>query len=265
VLVSPDGARYLALARGEPQPMPFHLRWLLPKVLWTREWAWVACSIWSTMACAVLVALLAIHHDASPTQAAIAAALFLGLPSTRFLLRFPVLIDAPALAVTLAAVLVPDWRVAAALVVIAACISEKAPLFAAAFALNPWFLLALAVPLVRWVFFAPAEIDPRDPFATTLSHPFRTGLLAHQGQWLDPRKMLLPWGACLVVLFAPEPLWLLPVLVAMAQIFIATDTVRLYQMAAPAVCVAAALLIPEAIAIPVLVAHWFNPWAGNGL
>ena len=85
-------------------------------------------------------------------------------------------------------------------------------------------------------------------------------------RWRDPRLMLLPWGACLAALAGPIEIWWLgPVLLGYWQLLIATDSVRLYQHAAPAVCIAAALAIPPELVVPVLVAHWCNPWAGNGI
>jgi hypothetical protein len=37
------------------------------------------------------------------------------------------------------------------------------------------------------------------------------------------------------------------------------------QECAPVVCIVAAMLIPAEWLVPVLVAHWFNPWAGSGI
>jgi hypothetical protein len=78
--------------------------------------------------------------------------------------------------------------------------------------------------------------------------------------------MILPWGACLIVLAEEPSAWLLLALaVGYAQLLVATDTVRLYQQAAPVVCVTAALMIPSGWEIPLVLAHWFNPLGGAGL
>jgi hypothetical protein len=146
--LTPDGVRYLAMAGGQAQPMPFHLRWALPAVLGKSSLAWIAVSWLSVAACSVLTATLATAHGASPLQALVASLLWLGLPSTRFLLRAPVLVDAAGLACALAsAVLWPiDWRIALACAALGAAISEKTPIWAALFSWQPWLLLALAVP-----------------------------------------------------------------------------------------------------------------------
>jgi hypothetical protein len=136
--------------------------------------------------------------------------------------------------------------------------------WAAVFSLQPLLLVGLVAPLARWLFTSAGQINHLDPLAWTLDQRV-AGLKAHAGRWRDPFLMLLPWGACLIVV-TDLSLWLLLALaVGYAQILVATDTVRLYQQSAPVVCVAAAMMIPAAWAVPVLLAHWFNPWKTEGL
>jgi hypothetical protein len=144
-------------------------------------------------------------------------------------------------------------------------VSEKVPVWAAVFSLQPLLLAGLIAPLARWLLTTAGQINHNDPLAWTLDQRI-AGLKAHMGRWRDPYLMLLPWGACLVVACAVPSLWLMLALaVGYAQLLVATDTVRLYQQAAPVVCVSAAFVIPETWAVPVLLAHWFNPWKTEGL
>jgi hypothetical protein len=262
--LTPDGVRYLIMAQGRAQPMPFHLRALMPLICGTNETRWVAVNVVSVFTSAFLIGVLAVQMGATWMQAVLAAALFLVLPWVRFCWECPVLVDMPGLALALlAAVLAPINPLGCAVALAAAALtSEKAPIWAALFAWNPILLFGLMVPLCVNAMREPAAIDPLDRHAETLTHPLRTGLKYHRGVWLDPRVMLLPWGACLVA--AINPSWqLAAVLVASyAQLFVATDTVRLYQQAAPIVCIAAATALPISfafVAIVGAVALW-NPW-----
>jgi hypothetical protein len=265
--ITPDGGRYLAMARGESVPMPFHLRWLLPWLCGGVAWRWVAAT-WLGMAALVAgTCLLGLQHGLNQGEALVAGALVAGLPSLRFAAQAPVLVDMPGLASAVwAAVLWHPYPYAAvALVVLGAAISEKAPIWASVFAWSPWLLLALSLPLSRRLLFDPGEVEPGDPLRDTLLHPVRTGIAWHRGKWANPMVMVAPWGACLAVVLFPTPPVLVALAVAYAQLLLATDSVRLYQQAAPMVAIYAAASIPAQWAVPVLLAHWFNPWAGDGI
>jgi hypothetical protein len=269
VKVTPDGVRYLAMAGGMAQPMPFHLRWLASFALRQRLGLWIASAWLHAVTAAALTALLALQHGATETQAAVAALLWLGLPSTAFALRCPVLVDMPQAAYALGSAVLWPWlpEAAVGVVLLGACISERVPVFAALFAWEPILLVGLVAPLLRRLLWKPGDLHERDPLSHTMTDPLGTGLASHAGRWRDPLLLLAPWGACLAALAAPVPdrWWLAAVAVAYAQLLLATDSVRLYQMAAPAVCVAAALVIPADWALPVLVAHWLNPLRGDGV
>jgi hypothetical protein len=163
---------------------------------------------------------------------------------------------------TLAAWLAVHGHLEAALGVaaLAAAVWEKSPLFAAAFSWQPWLLLALLVPLVRMRVPPPAPPDDQ-----TLAHPIKTGLQWHRNQWRNPYKMALPWGACLIALVDPPIELAVALVLAYGQLLMATDTVRLYQHAAPMACIAAASVCPIEWAWVILAAHWLNPWAGDGV
>lgn len=266
--ITPDGNRYLAMGRGVAQPMPFHLRRGLPWLCRDYGSRWVVVNWCSIVLAAAMVGCLAFGQGATPFQSAVAAALFAGLPWVRFCAHSPVLVDMPGIALALlAAVLAPVNGYACGVALCAAAmVSEKAPVWAAVFAWNPVLLVGLVVPVCLRFVSRPAVVDPHDPLGGTLLHPFRTGLAVHAAQWRDPLKMLTPWGACLLVLTAPQIGWMwAAIAIGYAQLLVATDTVRLYQHAAPVVCVVAALAVPTAWAAPMLVAHWFNPWAGDGV
>lgn len=265
--LTPDGQRYLRMGAGGREPVPFHLRWLLPWILGRCERAWIAVNIVSIIAVSALTAALALQHGATEMQAGLAALLLLGLPSIRFASSRPILVDMPGLALALgAAVLAPiSLPGAIGLALLGAAVSEKAPVWAAIFALNPVLLLGLVAPAARALLVKRGEVRADDPLAWTLD-PLRAGLRGHAGSWRDPLAMILPWGACLIVLAEEPSAWLLLALaVGYAQLLVATDTVRLYQQAAPVVCVTAALMIPSGWEIPLVLAHWFNPLGGAGL
>jgi hypothetical protein len=261
--LTPDGRRYLSMARGEREPVPFHLRWLLPWALSENVLAWVIVNIASVLAIGALTALLALQYGVTLTQAIVAGLLMLGLPSIRFAWFSPVLVDMLGLALALGAAVtfpISPWA-ALGVCVLGAMISEKVPVFS----LQPILLAGLVAPLARYVLVSAGEIRSDDQLAWTLDLR-RAGLKAHAGKWRAPAVMLLPWGACLIVVAAaPSPWLLLALLVGYAQLLVATDSVRLYQQAAPVVCIMAATLIPEAWAVPVLLAHWFNPFMGGGI
>lgn len=265
--LTPDGARYLRMGAGEREPVPFHLRWLLPWLCRRRAWVWIGATWLGLVALVSGTVVLALQHGLGMPQAALAGALVAGLPSLRFAASAPILVDMPALACAVwAAVAWPGmpW-VAAALVVVGACASEKTPVWAALFAGSPWLLVGLAVPLARRLVVKPGGIRADDPLAGTLRHPLATGLRSHAGRWRDPFAMLLPWGACLAALAEPSLALGLVLAVAYAQLFVATDTVRLYQQAAPLVAIVAASQVPEAWIVPLALAHWMNPVMGDGV
>jgi hypothetical protein len=118
------------------------------------------------------------------------------------------------------------------------------------------------VPLLLNVLRKPAPVAPDDPYAETLLKPLRTGLRSHRYDWFNPAVMLLPWGACLVSVINPS--WQLATVlaVAYAQLLVATDTQRLYQHAAPIVCIAAATALPISFAFVAIMGLWaiWNPW-----
>ena len=168
----------------------------LPWVCGTSETRWRVASFGGMVMATGLIGALAWQHGATGTQAAFAAALFLGLPWVRFCTDCPVLVDMPGLALALlAAVLVPvNGYLCGAALFAAAMVSEKAPIWAAVFAWNPALLVGLLVPLAFRLALKPGPIAGDDRFVATISHPLRTALETHAGLWRNPFVMVLPWS-----------------------------------------------------------------------
>jgi len=265
--ITPDGRRYLRMAEGHAEPLPFALRRGLPQICRTSGFRWVVANVVSMVYAAAGIGVLASQHGATLEQSILASALFLGLPWVRFCWKCPVLVDMPALmCAVLAAVAWPVSPFASvAILIVGAYISERVPIWAAIFAWEPILLLGLIVPLLNYALARRAVVSDDDPHADILRHPIRTGLGWHRGKWLSLQVMILPWGACLVAATDPS-VWRLAALGAgYAQLLLATDTVRLYQQAAPVVCVVAAMAIPSSAIFVLLILHFFNPRAGGGV
>lgn len=269
IRITPDGARYIEMAHGIPQPMPFKLRRGLPQLCRTSEQRWVFANVASMIYAAGGIGILAAQHGAALSQSVFAVALFLLLPWVRFCWKTPVLVDMPALMfAVLAAVALPVSPFAAlALAFAGAYVSERVPVWAAIFAWHPILLLALVVPLFNFLFWRTGEVDDDDLLADTLRHPLATGISWHKGMW-NAKEMLAPWGLCLFAVFSPS-LWLTTaIVVGYAQLLLATDTVRLFQQASPVVCVAAAMVVPASIAwvMPaLLLVHWYITAGSDGI
>ena len=268
--LGPDALRYLALANGEQVPRPFHLRWLLPTVCGEEHAAWRAVrrAAWVVAALGMLGWCLAAGMS---WQAATAATvLLLALPGILGpQVVNPVGVDLPATAVTLLGAFLFELgnplRIAAAVVLwcVAAAIKETSPVFAALWVWSPIPLVALAVVAVRALLVKPGP-DPLGPrFQHIADHPIRSALDAHRTQWRNGWIMVAPWGACLAALYAPSWQLVVVLAVAYAQLFVATDTVRLLHHAAgPVMAMMAAQTIPMNWLMIVVVLHtfWFrNP------
>ena len=267
MMLTPDGVRYLAMARGSAQPMPFHLRFGLPAICGDKPAAWIAAT-WCGLTLAVCgTGILAYQHGLGIERAILAAAFVAFLPAVRFAADAPVLTDGASLGLSVAAAVIAPYSLAAAIVValLGAAVNERVPVWAALFALEPVLLCGLAFPLVRLLLVRAPAVSDTDPHRDILRTPVKAGLKSHAGKWLDARLMLAPWGVCLLALLAPSPWLLLALVLAYAQCLVATDTVRLYQQAAPAVAIVAAAVVPDGWLLAAGVAHSMNPWRGNGL
>lgn len=187
------------------------------------------------------------------------------LPSSRFNLTNPVLVDAPSMALAVwAAVCVREglWPLGIALILASGMVKETGPVFGALYAWHPVLLIGLAAPAVRALLARPGSDVLDEENAWILAHPFKAGQKYHN--WLDP-NLIVPWGAAIVGLAALDLQLGALLAVAYAQLLVATDTVRLYQWAAPVMCVAAAGAVPAAWLPLLVVLTVWNPLAGNGV
>lgn len=267
VKLGPDAARYWHAAVGGQVPRPFHLRWLLPQLCGhdLRRWWAVWVSGWVLAAAGVIGWQRAAGADWWPSVAA--AVLLVALPG--FLgpsVTIPVGVDIPATGVAVCGVALCAqgwWVSGVAVIAVAACIRETSPAWAALWLWSPWPLLVLAVPVVVHLLRRPGP-DPLGPkFQAIADHPVRSSLQYHAGRWRDGWLMVAPWGICLAALYSPDWRLLVVLVVAYAQLLLATDTVRLYSHAAgPALAVAAVAVIPVAWLPLALAAHvvwWRTP------
>jgi len=251
--LGPDASRYVMAGTGTPVPRPFNLRWLLPAVCRNSVRRWWAVYVTSFVTLTVAVFAWRIVAD-DPWQTAAASALIVaGLPGILGpAVSVPVQVDLPATALVAVSLIAFESGGAAGIVagvaicVVAASIRETAPVVAALAFWSLWPLVALIVPVVVDRLNRAAATDPLGGrYETIRQHPFRTALAYHRGRWRDGWLMVAPWGVCLAALYAPD--WRLGVVlvVAYAQLLVATDTVRLYQhVAALPMAVAAAHVIP---------------------
>jgi len=267
--LGPDASRYWLAGDGTPVARPFNLRWLLPFICrqHARRW-WVVWALsWPLLASGTV--WWARGTGASWGVSLAAAALLLALPGVwgPYSVR-PVGVDLPAMAVGIwaAACFTNGQPVAGVvLVAVAASIKETMPIWVALWAWTPLALVGLVVPLVAQLAVRP-ELDAvtAQPLLKRVhDHPVRSSLEHHRNQWRNAWFMVAPWGAGLAALLDPTPQLFATVGLAYAQLVMATDTVRLYQMAAgPVVCLAAAGVIPPHWLLLAVVCHavwWRDP------
>lgn len=267
--LGPDAARYLLAGSGQPVARPFNLRWLLPAICRDRlRWWWVVWGLsWVLLGLGQFwlasTAGLALVASVAASVALLAMPGVLGPAVVR-----PVGVDLPAmaLAVLAAAAWRSDlWWLAIGLLIVASCIKETTPVWAALWAWTPLLLPVLLVPAITGLVRRP-QIDPvtNQPHLRMVhDHPVRTALAAHSGRWRDARLWLEPWGPLLLALGSLDLQTATTLVMAHLQVLVATDTVRLVQTAAgPVVAIAAMRTVPvvwtPAVAI-LCVFWWRNP------
>jgi len=271
----PDAGRYWLAGQGKPVARPFNLRWLLPAVcgddlkLWWITWG----MSWPLLA---VGAIYWAHGSGATWWQSVAAAAFLvalpgvwGPSSVR-----PVGVDLPAMAMAVwsAGLFVHGERIHIVLGVVlalwAACIKETMPVWIALWAWSPLPLVALIAPAIAAVVRKP-EIDAvtAQPLLRHVhDHPIKSSFEHHRHQWRNAWFMVAPWGVTLAALLQPSPQLVATVAAAYAQLIVATDTVRLYQVAAgPVVALVAAQTIPAQWLLPAVVfaaVWWREPVTG---
>jgi hypothetical protein len=190
----------------------------------------------------------------------------------RIHLRWPVLVDASSMTWAIGSAIAMQHRyqvLGVALSLVAGCIKETGPVFAACYAWNPLPLIGLVAPILRRLTVSVGTDIFDEQEASILAHPVRAGLSSHRGKWLDPFTMLTPWGIGIIASITSDltilPMLLTTVALGYGQLLVATDTVRLYQWAAPPVILASMTVVPPVLALPALLIHFINPWSGDGV
>jgi len=263
--LGPDAQRYLAAGDGQPQTRPFHVRWVLPALCGTdlRAWWLVYCLSWPMLAAGTV--LWAVHGDLSGIRIGAAVLLILGLPGILGpSVSIPVQADLPATALTAIGtglILSPiRWvqLVGWATLLLATNIRETVPIVAALWLWSPIPLILLVSVAITWWIRPQVASSGIPEWDWIAAHPIRAGLKYHAGRWRDARLMVVPWGADLAAIGNLSPRLALTLIVAYAQLFVATDSVRLYQhVAAIPMTIAAVTFIPTAWLPVALIAHWF--------
>lgn len=260
--VSPDGVKYLRSAAGGSVPVPFHLRRLLPRLLGKSVVAWRVCSWGSLVVLSVCVGEIARCYGMSFQSSVLASVLVCGLPIFRTSVFFPVLVDAPALALTsLSVLLVMNGEVlfAVLVVMVGAAVKEHVPVFSFLACMCPWLLLGLLVPIILRYTGEPA----RGEYPGEL-HPFQFARTFHAKEVFSAKHHVLPWGVCATAAFSPPTLGLcLSLVVSYGMLLVASDSTRVYQWALIPMCIAASSVVPEWLVIPAAVSHTFWPVRGR--
>jgi hypothetical protein len=199
-----------------------------------------------------------------PEHPVAAAALMAFLPIQRVNLKFPVLVDAPAMALALGSALAMragHSGLAVALAVLAGGCKETAPIFAALYAWH-WLPLVGLVALIGQRTPAPADGDPYAGRGVVAA--FKRILKERRHDGLNALWMLLPWGAIAPLYVLAGPTWKSAAVLAVgyAQLLVATDNARLFQWAAPSVIAIAASGASGTWLAFALIAHAFNPYRG---
>lgn len=258
--VTNDGHQYLTQAAGNRVPRPFHYRWLTGRLCGRSPARWQQMAYVAV----VLYGLLLWAY----TGAWVAIVVPFGLAGIMFNVRYPVLVDLPAMCAALAAAICVEhgwWPAAIALAVVAGCTKETGPVFAALWAWSPIPLVGLAAPAIRHLFWKAGADMPADADAAfALKHPFRAGWQAHAGRLYDWRLWVAPWGPILAGTGPMSVQLAATVTVAYGQCAAATDTVRLYVWAAPVLAANLFDVVPAAWWLPLAAAVVFWPWKGDG-
>lgn len=251
--ISNDGEHYLRLGICGKACVPYQRRWLLPFLLRGNILAWTI----ATQVCLVLSgALVGVYAGWNLTTSLVATALFCSLCcvwSLNACLR--VLVDTPMLCLALGSALLSlsgHQTLAIIVALLAGAVKEPGPILAACFARDPALLVGLLS--VNW-FFCKIAPPGNEPW---LSAPIDSARTARD-LW-DPLPMLLPWGfvSVLFVLGVLQaPAWVVfsagaALIVCHGQLFMALDTARLTQLAAPAVIAVGLHAPPWALAVGVL-------------
>lgn len=259
ITVTNDGHQYLAQAAGGRVARPFHYRWLIGRLCGTDPARWQQMAYLSA-------GLLAAALWAYTGQLAAMVVPF-ALAGIWFNVRYPVLVDLPAMVAAVSTAVCVQrgwWPAAVVFAVVAGCMKETGPLFAAAYAWSPVPLVGMVAPAVRHLWKAGAQEGADEAATFALQYPVRASRRAHAGRWFDWRLWVAPWGPLAIGFGPTSPQTAVTLLLAYGQCVLATDTVRLYVWAAPVVAHNLFDFVPAAWTFPLAVGCMFWPLKGDG-
>lgn len=257
--LSNDGQRYYALGRGEKVCFPFQFRWLVPMICRTVPFRWRMMADLSTLS--LIPAMAFVLFSAGATLPAILAGSLsvIGLRGVFQINRkYPVLVDAPAMLLTLLSYgcFLQGWHEAfIALAALAGCVKESSFLYLLGLTLSPWALVGLISPFVRKIM--GAGPDPLGNDMPGITRPYSSA--AQNQRWGDPNTMILPWGGLLTALLYPTPSLLLSLALAYGPLIRVTDTQRVYQWAWMAMVVTAFTNLPDYACLLTCLITIYNP------
>lgn len=225
--LSSDSWRYLAMAKGEGAPKPYHYRWLLPRLLGEdrRKWATV-----STASVAGMVPAMW-WLTGNPASGIFAFTLHGVWNMAR---SYPVLTDAPAMLAAIVAAAATKhrrWEIAVAASLIAGGCRETAPVFAAVYAWHPLPLIGLISPIVRELQAEGPDIT-EDFSHTCVTDPVGATDQVRAGSSGDWKLYAAPLGG-LVAGGRGDVRTAAVLVLAYAQLAVAVDTARLIVWAWP--------------------------------
>lgn len=249
--MSSDSWRYLALARGEGAPKPYHYRWLLPRLIGEDRRRWATVSTASVVGMVPAMWWL----TGNPASGLFAFTLHGVWSIAR---RHPVLTDAPAMLAAIVAAAATKhrrWEIAVAASLVAGGCRETAPVFAAVYAWHPLPLVGLISPLVRELQSEGPDIT--DDFShTCVVDPVGATDQVRAGSAGDWKLYVAHLGG-LVAGGRGDARTVAALVLAYAQLAVAVDTSRLVAWAWPVLAdnVTKTQWWPAALA-----ASTWNPW-----
>lgn len=245
-VVTPDGAFYLAMGRGDFVPRPYSLRSVAKYI---SNWPVVSLASLAMTAVGLYLWAAALYGS---TAGMITAALWGALPATRRLGSWTTLVDATSQLTIIASGLLALWSPwAAAMAVVASQIAHErsflyGPLMIWVTSHNaPAAVMALVAGFILLQLRRESKpTHPDEVRVPWLADPRAYCLAEHRKVAHDWRIWVLPWGAVWAWLMQPTTEAVLAFIIAMASLTVSVDRVRTMQAAPFVLCAAAAVALP---------------------
>lgn len=259
--VTPDGKIYQAMGAGVVVPRPYSLRTFagFPH-------HWDALTVVSLIITVVSLYMWA-NAQYGPTTAVTTCALWGALPSTRRMLTWPVLMDAPSQAVIIGASVVAMWNLPLALAIGIAghIVHERTVLWVPLMAwatTGEWVAPLIAAVLGMMIYklrHRATEAHPEEQTVAWLRDPIRTCIANHKAVASDWRVWILPWGAVMAWTMQPTVQTIAAAVLSYGSLLMSMDRVRQYQAVPFILCLGAALCLPAWSVVPACLATSFIP------